>query len=175
MTVRAWRIVKTRHVAGAFSGEGARVFGGRWTSKGVASVYVASTQALAALEMLVHLEAQALLAHAYAIIPVEFDASLVLSPAPADLPPGWTSTPPPEGVRAFGDAWIASRKSPVLRVPSVLVPGEPNYLLDPKHPGFARVTIGQPMPFRFDPRLGPRRPEAGTAASTGSRQGKKKR
>jgi RES domain-containing protein len=158
MTVRAWRIVKTRHVAGAFSGEGARAFGGRWTSTGVAAVYVASTRALAALEMLVHLESEALLRQAYSVIPVDFDESLVLSPALSDLPLGWESTPPPEAVKTFGDAWITRGKSMALRVPSVIVPGEPNYLLNPKHRDFPKAAIGKPTPFRFDKRLGRGRP-----------------
>jgi RES domain-containing protein len=130
------------------------VFGGRWTSKGVAAVYTASSRALAALEMLVHLESQTLLVRSYAIIPVEFDESFVLSPPASDLPAGWEATPPPEGVRAFGDAWIAGGKSMALRVPSVVVPGEPNYVLNPKHPDFPRITIGKPLSFRFDGRLG---------------------
>ncbi len=53
--VVAWRIVKRKHAKKAFTGEGARQFGGRWNSPGVAIVYTAESQSLAALEILVHL------------------------------------------------------------------------------------------------------------------------
>ena len=53
---RAWRLVKARHAAGAFDGEGARLHGGRWNSRGARVVYVSSSRSLAALELLVHLE-----------------------------------------------------------------------------------------------------------------------
>lgn len=154
MTLRAWRIVKTRHLRDAFSGEGARRFGGRWTSPGVRVVYAAGSQALAALEMLVHLDSPALLRKAYSLVPVEFDERLVLVPKRDDLPRGWNRTPAPEPVRAFGDAWVAAGKSPVLQVPSALVADEPNYLLNPAHPAFGRITIGRPLRFHFDQRLG---------------------
>ncbi len=51
----AWRIVKEKHAASAFSGEGAAKTGGRWNSRGVPVVYASATKALAALETLVHL------------------------------------------------------------------------------------------------------------------------
>ena len=57
MTVVAWRIFKPKHEATAFTGEGARLYGGRWNSKGTSMVYAASSQSLAALELLVHLDA----------------------------------------------------------------------------------------------------------------------
>lgn len=55
MKRRAWRIVKEKHAATAFSGEGARLYGGRWNSVGTSLVYTSGTKALAALESLVHL------------------------------------------------------------------------------------------------------------------------
>jgi RES domain-containing protein len=51
----AWRIVKARHAATAFSGKGAADNGGRWNSRGVAVVYASITKSLAVLESLVHL------------------------------------------------------------------------------------------------------------------------
>jgi RES domain-containing protein len=154
VTLRAWRIVKTRHLRDAFSGEGARRFGGRWTSPGVRVVYTAGSQALAALEMLAHLDSPALLRQAYSLVPVEFDARLVLVPKRDALPRGWDLTPAPDAVRAFGDAWVAAGTSAVVQVPSALVADEPNYLLNPAHPAFGRITIGRPLRFRFDHRLG---------------------
>jgi RES domain-containing protein len=147
-----WRIYKPKHAATAFTGEGARLFGGRFNSKGVAVVYTAGSASLAAMEMLVHLQATDLLAE-YRICPVEFDDALVRTLDPADLPRGWRRSPPPAGVQAVGDAWVAAADSAVLRVPSAVVDPEHNYLLNPSHPDFAKVVIGKPRRFLFDPRL----------------------
>jgi len=150
--ITAWRIVKAKLAATAFDGEGARRFGGRWNSKGTAMVYTAGSQALAVLELLVHLEDSDLLKH-YRLIPVTFDEAMVKALGPGSLPGNWKRRPTPASVRALGDAWIAAGESVVLRVPSVVVPGESNYLLNPLHPGFAKLVIGKPQPYRFDPRL----------------------
>jgi RES domain-containing protein len=53
----------------------------------------------------------------------------------------------------IGDEWLRSKASSVLRVPSVIIPDESNFLLDPTHPDFAKLSIGTPKEFWFDPRL----------------------
>jgi RES domain-containing protein len=151
LKITAWRIVKARFAATAFDGEGARRFGGRWNSKGPI-VYTAGSRALAVLEMLVHLENSDLLKH-YRLIPVTLDRTFVEVPDPETLLANWKRRPAPAGVRAWGDAWVAAGKSAVLEVPSVVIPGETNYLLNPRHADFPAITIGAPEPYRFDPRL----------------------
>ena len=151
MTLTAWRICKRKHAKAAFTGEGARRFGGRWNNPGTAIVYTAQSQSLAALEMLVHLDSAELLSR-YVLIPLEFDDSLVMRLERA-LPKDWRSEPPPAAVRAIGDEWIWSGASTVLQVPSVLLPAESNFLLNPRHAKFSQVRIGKPVPFQFDPRL----------------------
>jgi RES domain-containing protein len=150
--MKAWRITKQRHVRTAFSGEGARLYGGRWNSPGVPVVYVAESQSLAVLEVLVHLDAPALL-EKYVFLEVDFDVSLVLDLDRSSLPKNWQSDPVPEAIQAIGDRWVLSRDSAVLRVPSVLVPEESNFLLNPRHPDFGKIGISRPHAFRFDPRL----------------------
>lgn len=150
--VTAWRITKRKHAKSAFSGEGALEFGGRWNSPGTALVYTAQSQSLAALEMLVHLESSELL-KAYVLIAVEVDHALIAPVDPATLPGWWRSDPPPPELQSIGDEWIAAGSSPVLRVPSALVPGEDNFLLNPGHQDFAKLRFGKPLAFRFDPRL----------------------
>ena len=130
MTVTAWRIAKQRHAKTAFTGEGARLFGGRWNSPGTAVIYTAQSQSLAALEMLVHLESSNLLPN-YIMIEVGIDDTLIVSIELSQLPKNWRADPPPAKVRAIGDAWVADRTSAVLRVPSALVPDEHNFLLNP--------------------------------------------
>jgi RES domain-containing protein len=150
--VTAWRITKRKHARNAFTGEGAREFGGRWNNPGTAIVYTAQSQSLAALEMLVHLDSSELL-EKYVLIGVEFDRSLIRPVEPAALPRHWRSDPTPPEVRSIGDDWILAGSSAVLQVPSALVPGENNFLLNPEHRDFARLRFGKPLAFRFNPRL----------------------
>jgi RES domain-containing protein len=148
----AWRIVKRKFRRAAFTGEGARRYGGRWNSKGVAVVYVAQSQSLAGLEMLAHLDSADLLRY-YVAIPVSFDSRLVTEVGVSSLPKNWKNYPAPRSLRAIGDAWVSSGKSAVLRVPSVLVPSESNFLVNPRHSEYENLVIGEPLRFSFDPRL----------------------
>jgi RES domain-containing protein len=150
--VTAWRLYKPKHAATAFTGQGARRFGGRLNSKGVAVVYTSATLSLAAMELLVHLQSADVLA-SYAMRSVRFDEGLVTTLTVADLPRDWNHSPPPPGVQRVGDEWVRSGASAVLRVPSVIVPTENNYLLNPNHPDFAAIQLGVAEPFQFDPRL----------------------
>jgi RES domain-containing protein len=146
-----WRIVKEKHAARAFSGEGAAKTGGRWNSRGVPVVYTSCTKALAALESLVHLNPPVLFK--YVAFRIKFDDALVeIFPAKA-LPADWQTEPPPPTTKAIGDVWVRESRSAVLALPSVIVSGEPNYLLNPAHPDFKKISISKPEPFAFDPRL----------------------
>jgi RES domain-containing protein len=150
--ISAWRIVKRKHAQRAFSGEGARRYGGRWNSAGVGIVYTAESQSLAALEMVVHLDSSELLDH-YVVFSVGIDELLVAKVELSDLPRNWRSDPPPMKAREIGDSWVAAGTSVVLQVPSVILPAEHNFLLNPHHPDFSKLVIGSPSPFRFDRRL----------------------
>jgi len=152
VTVTAWRIVKRKNARTAFTGEGARLFGGRFNSPGTAIVYTAQSQALAALEMLVHLDSFELLG-AYVVFEIGIDESLIAPVERSDLPENWTDDPPPAEVQAIGDAWVARGSSAVLRVPSVVIPDENNFLLNPRHEDFPKLQIRNPVSFQFDQRL----------------------
>jgi RES domain-containing protein len=149
---RSWRIVHRVHISDAFDGLGARRFPGRWNQPGVPLVYTSESLALATLEMLVHLEDWQMLEQ-YACIPVEFDQCHVQELTSADLPGNWRESPVPPSTRKLGSEWVTKQSSPVLKVPSVVIPEEINYLLNPAHPAFAELLIGEPRPYNFDPRL----------------------
>lgn len=151
MTVSAWRIVKAKYATSASDGLGSRRFGGRWNSPGISVVYTASSLSLCALENLVHLIQPVNME--YVSIRMEFDMSLVEVLAMADLPPDWNGAPPPPSTQAVGNKWVIESRSAVLQVPSVIIPSESNYLLNPDHPDFRKVTLFPPDPFAFDPRL----------------------
>jgi RES domain-containing protein len=144
--------VQERYSKEAFSGEGARLYGGRWNSAGHAAVYAAGSRALAVLEMLVHLDGPQLLS-SYLLFEAEFPESLVTELPVGDLPQDWRDDPAPASTQAIGDAWIRSGASAVLRVPSVPIPQEHNYLLNPRHAEFGRIRISAAERFAFDSRL----------------------
>lgn len=152
MKFQAYRIVKAAFADSAFDGEGAREFGGRWNSPGVAMIYASATLSLAMLEMLVHLQTPHLLL-SYVFFPLLFDASLVTQIELASLPPDWRSSPAPPPLQQLGDDWVYGGDSAVLSVPSAVVAEEMNYMLNPHHRDFARITIGDVQPIQFDPRL----------------------
>ena len=149
--IRCWRLVKERHTATAFSGLGARVAGGRWNHPGDAVVYVSGNLSLAALELFVHIPPRSRTALGLAAIPVEIPEELVSGP-PA-LPRNWRAQPPPSETKTLGSGWLHSGESCVLRVPSVIVPVEFNFVLNPVHPDFTAIEIGERRPFSFDPRM----------------------
>lgn len=152
MSVVAWRIIRRKFVKAAFSGEGARRFGGRWNSPGRAAVYTAQSQALAALEILVHLDSEELLQN-YVAIPVTIPERLITQVHLSALPKNWRAYPASRATRAIGDAWLTQAASPVLQVPSTIIPSESNFLLNPAHRQFPKIRIGKPVRFHFDPRL----------------------
>jgi RES domain-containing protein len=147
-----WRIVKSRYASTAFDGEGARLYGGRWNSPGTRMVYTSSTISLAVLEVLVHLQEASLLS-SYSLISADFDDALVERLERSRLPDGWRTYPAPSDLQRIGDDWVRSQRSVALEVPSVIVVRESNYLLNPAHPDFSSVVIGEPEPFTFDVRL----------------------
>lgn len=150
--ITIWRICTKQHIRNAFSGEGAASNGGRWNSPGTPVVYTAGTQSLAALEILVHTaDPNDLIDLGYVAIPVELDEEMVAD-VPR-LPRNWMTYPAPLATMRLGDAWINAKTSVVLRVPSVVIPSESNYLLNPAHPDFGRLSIGKPIAFAFDQRL----------------------
>ena len=150
--MRAWRVCKRRYAASAFDGEGAFRYGGRWNSPGTRVVYVAASPALAALEIIVNTDdPEDLFRIPYAVIPVEIPDGRVTRPV--SLPSDWKQDPPPPSSAKVGDDWARAQASVALEVPSAVVPVENNYLLNPLHPDFRQLNIGDLQPFEFDPRL----------------------
>lgn len=151
--MRVWRICKVEHAAKAFTGEGAVLYAGRWHHSGTPVVYTSDSRALAALEQLVHLHRNRLPPH-FVCFAVDIPNRLAISEVRArDLPAGWRRYPPPPALRDIGTRWAASFETVCLRLPSAVVPGEHNVLLNPRHEDFGRLTRSDPEPFAFDERL----------------------
>jgi RES domain-containing protein len=153
--IRVWRIVKRKHVDRAFDGEGAKQEGGRWNSPGVPMVYASGNISLALLETLVHADQEDLAGGSYVAIPVEIPSSVRVKHIDQDsLPKGWQKhDPSPRELRRIGDGWIRDCRQGVLAVPSVVLPRERNYLINPAHKDMKRLVIGTPEPIPLDGRL----------------------
>ncbi|NOT84445.1 MAG: RES domain-containing protein [Methylococcaceae bacterium] len=151
--VTVYRLCKTKYAANAFDGEGAFQFGGRWNSLGTRVVYTAEHLSLAALEMLVYIQDETLLSTYSFIVATFYEQLITAVENVAKLPKNWQTSPPPYAVQKIGDEWAKKQLSAVLCVPSVLIPSEANYLIDPRHADFAEITFGEPQRFVFNERL----------------------
>ena len=149
----AWRVEDKRWVAQSFSGIGASLEGGRWNSAGVPAIYVSKHLAMAAQEKFVHLPRPLPRSAAYVKFGLRFGGLAVTRMGSSDLPSDWRAEPVPKSTQKIGDAWIALGRTAILAVPSVLYPEETNFVLNPAHPDFRRIKIGDPAPFTFDPRM----------------------
>ncbi|SFB95068.1 RES domain-containing protein [Bosea sp. CRIB-10] len=139
--MRVWRV--SRAPFADLTGEGARLYGGRWNSPGRAMLYTAENPALAILEVRVHLDLEPdLLPHDYVLIEMELGD---VSAAALELAP--------DDPTAFGDIWLVRAGEPVLKVPSFIAPQSFNYLVNPAHPAAAAIRIVSTQPFAFDRRL----------------------
>ena len=139
--MQAWRLCRAAYAD--LSGQGARLAGGRWNSPGRPVVYLADHPALCVLEVRVHLDLPPdLLPADYTLLRVDF----------GDLT-AHELKPPLDDARALGNAWLAGKASPLLRVPSFLVPRCWNLLLNPAHPAAASARIAETIPYQFDGRL----------------------
>lgn len=146
-----WRLTLKKHAAP--DGEGARRYGGRWNKPGTPVVYTSGTLSLAALEYLVHVDSDILpdsLVSVRATIP---DSLAIETIHASDLPSDWKDKIIPVALQERGTSWANHAKSPVLKVPSVVIEHEWNYVLNPLHPDFHQITWDSGIAFSFDSRL----------------------
>jgi len=149
-----YRITALQYAAD-LSGEGARLYGGRWNPPGLPVLYTAESVALAVLETLANVPPDFLDANLFSrvIIALPDDAKISTIPI-SELPSNWSTYPAPVELSGIGREWLAKGKSLGLRVPSVVAGGEGwNLLLNPKHPDFMLVKVAGIAPFHFDTRL----------------------
>ncbi len=146
-----WRLLKRAYAKEAFTGSGSRLHGTRWTPRGVPVVYTAESAALAAWEVVIHLPRHEFPSD-YVIFRVELPEGAITRLEPRDLPAGWDANPPSPAAQAIGARWVVSRFSLALQVPSTVIRPESNFLINPEHPDFGRLTISRPEPLLFDPR-----------------------
>ena len=148
----AWRIVLASEAGHAFSGEGARRYGGRWNSVGTAVVYVSENQSSGALEVIAH-NAPLSAGMEYKAFHLEWPDGWTEVLPQERLPANWRISPPAVETMEIGDRWVREKRSAVLAVPSAISPHDRNFLLNPEHRDFKRIRIAPPIDYEFDPRL----------------------
>ncbi|MDI1318283.1 RES family NAD+ phosphorylase [Flavobacterium sp.] len=135
------------------SGKGAATFGARWNSKGTEIIYTAHGRCLAMAEVVVHLS--------LAMLPKGFKMTTILIPDDVEiytfevkkLPLGWNVFPELNETQLIGDFFIQQMKHVVMKVPSAVVKGDFNYLLNPFHADFNKIIIASQEDFPFDKRI----------------------
>jgi RES domain-containing protein len=149
-----WRLARSEF-ANELDGEGPRLFGARWTSRGRNAVYAASHLSLSVLEIYVNIPQELrddlpILRAVRISIPDDARAAQVSQEQLTGL---MAASDPMTASRTVGDNWLDRSDTLVLEVPSVLVPEETNLILNPAHPRMREVKIVSTREFRFDPRL----------------------
>jgi RES domain-containing protein len=147
-----YRLARRKYIDD-LTGKGAEIAGGRWNSKGVALLYTSESRALCTAEIAVHTP--------LGIIPKDYHLATIQIPEHAtvleftseNLPPDWYVKPHSHTTQMIGDSFIRDNKYLVLKVPSVVVQGDHNFLINPRHPSFKNVKILKKELFDFDPRL----------------------
>ncbi|MGN6178463.1 MAG: RES family NAD+ phosphorylase [Mucilaginibacter sp.] len=146
-----YRIAKCNYAAD-LSGAGARLYGGRWNSIGQPMVYMAASPSLAVLEVLVHLPPSIFPAN-FCLAEFDISDNSILTADNASLPDDWQDVSPPIALKRLGDAFLKQNKYLLMKVPSVIVPQEFNYLLNPLHTDAAKIKLVEKKAFSFDARL----------------------
>jgi len=147
-----YRIVTSSHAPEPLSGEGARLYGGRWSPPGWRCVYTAESRALAVLEMLVHLNGRTR-GLPFTLLTIRLPDGFRITTA--HPPESWDAIPAGDASQSFGGSWLKGGDTIALRVPSIIIPDETNLLLNPQASGFERVEIVDRREFQMDRRLVP--------------------
>ena len=146
-----FRLSKAKY-ARDLSGKGAEIAGGRWNSKGRAVIYTSASRALCTTEIAVHTPLGNVPMD-YHLISIQVPNAAIFALPESKLPPDWKGFPHSMNTQKMGDKFLQDNKHLVLRVPSAVVQGDYNYLINPRHADFSKVKIVNVEPFSFDERL----------------------
>ena len=148
-----YRVLRKAHAKNPFDGQGAFLFGGRWSSPGVRLSYASEHQSLAMLEYFVHLDSEDApndLILAVAELPSEAAGERITAEA---LPPEWRDSPAPSSLSEIGNSFVKRGEHVAMAVPSALAPSENNWLVNPAHRDFGRIVVKAAEPLRYDTRM----------------------
>lgn len=149
--MEVFRLSSTKY-SSDLSGTGAKLHGGRWNQKGEAVLYTAGTRAVALVEVLVHLT-NAFLPLNYQLITLYIPDESIVEISIKSLPKDWNNLEPSESTKNITSNWLSENGYLTLKVPSVVVEGEFNFLINPLHEEFSKIKVLKIAPFNFDGRL----------------------
>ncbi len=150
--IRIFRLSREKY-AKKLSDIGASLFGGRWNLKGVEMIYTAKSRALVMVEGLVHLSL-ATLPKDYMMVEIEIPNSINIAELDIlDLPEKWNGFPPMKALERLVDSFIYDGDYCVIKMPSAVVKGDFNYLINPRHPSFKEIKINSITQFPLDQRI----------------------
>lgn len=150
--MRIFRLSRKKYST-ELSGKGAALSGNRWNSKGTEIVYTSGSRALAMAEVAVHLTL-ATLPSDFMMLEIELPEELLIKRISSEeLPLRWNKFPHSKKTQFFGDKFIHQNKYAVLQVPSAVVSGDFNYLLNPFHSDFKQITLISVSDFPLDMRI----------------------
>ena len=151
--MEVYRIAQAKY-ADDLSGNGARLYGGRWNSEGNFALYTSFSRSLALLETLAHTPAKLLQVKEYILITLFLpDLINIIQVDYKKLPAGWDGTEIKLFTQKTGDDFLAAQKGLVLKVPSVSVPEEMNFMINPLHADYKKVKIIHRRRINFDKRI----------------------
>lgn len=153
--MKVFRLTRSKY-SDDFSGRGAAISGARWNSRGTEIIYTSESRALAMAEVAVHLSLNEL-PDDYLMLEITIPDSMVFAPEIdlATLPVDWKQFPPSISTQQIGDRFVEANEHCVLRVPSAIVKGDFNILINPQHADFFQIGITGTDDFPFDRRLIP--------------------
>jgi len=147
-----FRLAKSRY-AMDLSGHGAELSGGRWNYKGTRMLYTSDSRALCTTEIAVHVP-MGIIPEDYKLVTIEIPDEMKFDTVHINkLPRGWNRFPYAHQTRKIGEAFIKKGMFLMLKVPSAVVQGDYNYLINPGHPEFKRIKIVRTEDFHFDSRF----------------------
>lgn len=136
------------------SGNGSRLFGGRWNSEGYFALYTSASRSLALLETLAHTPAKMLDVRNYQLITLTIpDDAGIEKINLASLPKFWDAPDTRTFTKEIGDKFLAEKRTLMLKVPCVLMPEEFNYIINPLHKDMSKVKISNMRRIFFDRRV----------------------
>lgn len=150
--MEVYRIAKEKYIHD-LKGNGAKIYGGRWTQKGYNILYTSDHESLAALEVLVHTPITTIPKDLQLLVLTIPDSVSFETIDTKSLPANWRKYPAPDILAEIGTNWLLSESSLLLKVPSVVTPSEHNVLINPAHENFPELKKKKVRDFQFDNRL----------------------
>ena len=154
--MKLYRLTQKKFANTPFCPEGAKLYGGRWNSKGTEALYFAESESLCSLEVFVHVNNDPNIVDQYDLYRIEIPDDLIAKLGEEDLPKTWRNIPATEETQEIGDEFLNALKPryAALQVPSTVSPRDKNYVVNPNHPAMeVSFKNHEKLEFGFDPRI----------------------